>query len=81
MHARTDVLNLVDRHLRQPLMSFDPATPIEEAVFDSFGFVELALGLEEEFGLRLSEAETADFATIGDLRAAIEAGLDARSLH
>lgn len=81
MPTRTDVLALVDTHLARPLPELDPTTPLAEAVFDSFAFVELALGLEQEFGVRMGAGEAAEIATVGDLAAAIEAGMAARGIH
>ncbi len=77
MIERNEIDSVVDSHLVDPLSSFDPATPIIDAVADSFAYVELALDLEEQFGLRLSDGDLAEMATVGDLSGAIDERLAA----
>ncbi|MEM7122541.1 MAG: acyl carrier protein [Pseudomonadota bacterium] len=71
MIERNEIDRVVDSHLINPIASFDPATPIIDAVADSFAYVELALDLEEQFGLRLSDGDLAEMATVGDLSGVI----------
>ncbi len=66
------VKTIINAHLSRPLDALDPATPINEALNDSFAYVEMALELEQAFDVRLSDGEFRDLTTIGDLVAAMD---------
>ncbi|MBT8115488.1 MAG: acyl carrier protein [Arenicella sp.] len=56
--AEKTKLNATDIH---------PALNLEDSGLDSFARIELILVIEEEFGFELSDAESANVATIADL--------------
>lgn len=49
-----------------------PALNLEDSGLDSFARIELILVIEEEFGFELSDAESANVATIADLVSLIQ---------
>ena len=75
MIKREDVFKVIDSKMVKPFATVDPGTPIREAIADSFAYVELALELEERFGLRLQDSEIAEVTTLGELAAAIDQSL------
>lgn len=48
-------------------------TELDELGFDSVSFLELVLEFEEKFGVRISEDQAAEMATVGDIVRVIEA--------
>ena len=75
MFKREDVFRVIDSKMLEPFASADPATPIREAIADSFAYVEMALELEDRFGLRLQDSDLAELTTLGELAAAIDRSL------
>jgi 1-acyl-sn-glycerol-3-phosphate acyltransferase len=51
---------------------FDPTRPLADGGFDSLGYAELALALEEELGVRLADAEVEGLRTVADVVHAVE---------
>ncbi len=51
---------------------FDPARPLAESGFDSLGYAELALAVEEELGVPLAEADVGRLETVEDIVRQIE---------
>lgn len=76
MIKRDAVYAAIDSILPKPLADHDPATPIREAIADSFAYVEMALELEDTFGLRLMDSELGDVVTLGDLKTAVDRCLE-----
>jgi acyl carrier protein len=66
---------LLEQAAGRPLAELsDEATLADGLGFDSLALLELALGLEERFGIAVSAQDVADaFRTVGSLRALIEA--------
>ena len=50
-----------------------PELNLEDSGLDSFARIELILVIEQEFGIELSDSESANIATIADLISMIEA--------
>ena len=50
-----------------------PELNLEDSGLDSFARIELILVIEQEFGIELSDAESANIATVADLISVIEA--------
>ena len=50
-----------------------PELNLEDSGLDSFARIELILVIEQEFDIELSDAESADIATVADLISVIEA--------
>jgi len=50
-----------------------PELNLEDSGLDSFARIELILVIEQEFGIELSDAESANIATVADLISTIEA--------
>jgi acyl carrier protein len=50
-----------------PAAQLTPATPLTSLAVDSFELVELVIDLQEEFGVRLSQADLVGARTLGDL--------------
>lgn len=53
--------------LATPVARLTPTTPLTSLAVDSFELVELVIDLQEEFGVRFSQAELVGARTLGDL--------------
>jgi acyl carrier protein len=71
MPATDSLQSQVSRFLIKPLDELDPATPLHEAILDSFALAELALALESDHQIVLTQAELARLATVADLKVLI----------
>jgi len=52
--------------------SIRPELNLEDSGLDSFARIELILLIEQEFGIELSDAESANIATVADITQVIE---------
>lgn len=61
------IKNNVAAFLKVPAARIDEATPLNGIVPDSFMLVELLIQLQEDYGIRLSQADIEHIETIADL--------------
>lgn len=55
--------------------------PFEDLGYDSLALLEMAARIGQEYGIRISDDEAADFETPGDVIAAVGAALSGTGLH
>ena len=60
---------------RMKVETIDEAKSLKDFGLDSLDVVEMCLDLEDKYGIEFSPEELADFKTVGDLLASIEAKL------
>ncbi len=65
--ARTEVLDRLRRRLPGPLRGAQPETLLADLPIDSLDTVELLCLIDDEFHVRVGEAEFRAFRTVGDL--------------
>ncbi len=66
MMTRAEIrCQLID--LVQPLDAIADDTPLAEAMYDSFRYVEVALGIEDRLGVRLTDADLTGITRFGEL--------------
>ena len=80
MPKNDDMRTVIDCYLQGPVRSLDPTMPIAEAFVDSFAYVEMALELEQRFGVRLSDGQLSELNTVGDLATALDLPISARGI-
>jgi acyl carrier protein len=66
------VATRLGEHLSIPAARLRPTTPLAGLAVDSFELVELVIDLQEEYGVRFSQAELGAARTLGDLVALLE---------
>lgn len=77
MIDRKALEEVIDSRFEQPLAVLDPEMPLREVITDSFAFVELALELEDRFGLRLSDGKLQEVETVADFLQTLESCTEA----
>lgn len=66
--------------LKVPVSRIEDSMPLQEVVADSFMMVELLIELQEEYAIRLDQADLKDVATVSELTALIKERADAVAL-
>ena len=64
---------IVSEKTQLKLGKLDPSLNLESSGLDSFARINLVMEIEEHFGFELTDSESADIATIGDLVNQIQA--------
>jgi len=72
------VLDMCAELAPEPGLALDPNTVLADVGFDSLGCADLAVAIEERFGVRLPDAEVAEFKTVKEVASAVKAGVKAR---
>src|SRR5438105_13037183 len=62
---------LAEKLASSPGRRLAPGTALAEAGFDSLACADLALAIEERFGIRLADTDVEEFRTLGDVAGAV----------
>jgi len=66
------LVNVIATKTKLPESDIQPDLNLEGSGLDSFARIELILLIEQEFGIELSDAESADIATVADITKLVE---------
>jgi acyl carrier protein len=67
MTIQEQVRQCLSRTLGQPLERITPEAMLADIVYESFRLVEVAIELQEEFGVRLEQEDLVAVSSVGDL--------------
>jgi acyl carrier protein len=62
---------LAEKELSIDTSAFKAETPLSELHIDSLAFIDFLFKVEEEFGIRIPEAQASGMRTIGDLERSV----------
>ncbi len=67
MSIEEEVRRRISEILKQPIQKLQGDVPLSDLVADSFALVEMAIGLQEDFSVRLSQEDLIRVRTVADL--------------